>query len=90
MKTFIWTVSNKQKTKFGYSFDVKVYRVVNNVPKYIGSKLDIRSGSMKGEQSEALSVLMTEKILPPSYEEKTGGYYVEKELTKLKIKFIGV
>lgn len=90
MKTFIWLVQNKTKTKFGYKFDVVVYKIVNNTPRYIGSKHEISSGSMMGEQSEALSVLLTKGILPESYKKKTNGYFNDKELAKHKIRFISL
>ena len=90
MKTFIWIEKNRKSTKYGYKFDVHVFRVVNNVPTFIGMKEDIQSGSMMGVESEALSVLITKGVVPESYVRKTQGYYRPKELTKIKIQFIGV
>jgi hypothetical protein len=90
MKTFIWIEKNRKSTKFGYKFDVHVFRVVNNVPELIGWKEDINSGSMKGGASEALSVLIDKGIVPEKYVKKTSGYFYSTELAKHNIRFIGV
>lgn len=90
MKTFIWVEKNRTKTKFGYKFDVHVYKVVNNLPTFIGCKQDINSGSTKGQASEALSVLIDKGLIPDEYIKKSNGYYYETYLDKHKIRFIEV
>ena len=91
MKYYIWTVKNKKSTKFGWKFDVYVYRLVKNVPMLIGTKENINSGAMMGERSEALSVLIKEGLVPEKYVKKHGGYAHTEALEKeVGIKFMEV
>lgn len=90
MKTYIWTVKNKKTTKFGWKFDVHVFKIVANKPTLIGTKEDINSGAMMGEDSEALSVLFEKGLIPEKYEKKYGRYFYRVPLEKLGINFIGI
>ena len=70
MKTYIFTQSGSDKR--GYNTSIQVYRVVNNVPKWIGDG-DYNTASWKGSVASAHGIIAAEE----GY--KTDGYYIGRK-----------
>jgi hypothetical protein len=79
MKTFIFTVSEKN-ARYGVNYNMKVYRIKNNKPVFIG-ETSYNSGSYRGHEDEALNVIIKAKELPKKCQTRSG-YVNFDELNK--------
>lgn len=73
MKHYIFT-SKESKSSYCVDITVKVYRIKNNKPEFIGST-KFNSGATKGNESEAFKVLVENKEISKKLFDSTRGYY---------------
>ncbi len=56
MKTYIYKVINSS-TRRGYNLTIEVYRVIHNVPKFVGYDDKISTASYRGDYATACHII---------------------------------
>ena len=87
MRTFISTIEywKTNRTYWGTKFTVKVYRVKNNTPIYVGS-IEGNTASTKWHEGEVMEVLREYKLITKkeweySKTERSSAWYYKKNDT---------
>ena len=73
MKHFIFTVERK-RANYGENILMHVYRIKQNIPEHIGDAF-FNTGSMKGFESEAFTVIADTKHITRKLFNEVKGYY---------------